>query len=140
MINPIVVCLIDDDGIYQFYMKKIIQTLHKINKVISFGDGEEAVEFFESNISNCAVLPNIIFLDINMPVMDGWQFMDEYIKLKPKISKEITVYMLSSSNDEEDIEHAKSINEISDYLIKPVTPEQLEEIVKVLKLGEEQKE
>lgn len=137
MINPIVVCLIDDDGIYQFYMKKIIKALHKINKVISFGDGEEAVEFFESNISNVSVLPNIIFLDINMPVMDGWQFMDEYVKFKPKISKEITVYMLSSSNDEDDIEHAKSINEISDYLIKPVTPVQLEEIVKVLRLGEQ---
>lgn len=134
MTNPIVVCLIDDDTIYQFYMKKIIYALHKINKVLSFGDGEEAAEFMESNISNNSELPNIIFLDINMPIMDGWEFLDEYAKLKPKIDKKITLYMLSSSNDEKDIERAKKINDVSDFLVKPIRPDQLEEIIKVLKL------
>lgn len=138
MSDSITICLIDDDEVYRFVMRKIVNGLNneKVKKVLSFGDGEEALSFITNNISNSFELPNMILLDINMPIMDGWQFMEEYIKLKPRIGKKIVIYMVSSSNDEQDIERAKKISEISDYLIKPVTPDELNNIINVLQSEE----
>ncbi len=138
MSNPITICLIDDDTVCQFVMQKIVRGLStkNVKKVLTFGDGEQAIDFITNNASNAIELPNIILLDINMPIMDGWQFMDEYIKLKPRIGKKIIVYMVSSSNNEADIIRAKEISEISDYLVKPVTPEELNQILNVLEIGE----
>ncbi|EPR70725.1 two-component response regulator [Winogradskyella psychrotolerans RS-3] len=64
-----------------------------------------------------------------MPIMDGFQFMEEYVKIKPKLSKKITIYMVSSSVDPVDIERAKNISDISDYIIKPIKAGQLQEIM-----------
>lgn len=134
MTPVITICLVDDDDIYQFVMRKIIENLKLeiIKKILSFGDGEEALEFLTNNIANKEELPNIILLDINMPIMDGWQFIEEYIRLKPRLGKKITIYMVSSSNDREDIQRARKISEISDYIIKPVTPEQLTVMINTL--------
>lgn len=61
--------------------------------------------------------------------MDGFRFMEEYIKIKPRVGKKITIYMVSSSVDLNDIEKAKGISEISDYIIKPIKRGQLKEII-----------
>jgi len=135
MTHPLIACVIDDDGIYQFYMKKIINSLNVVKKILSFGDGEEAIQFFSENVSNHETLPNVVFLDINMPIMDGWQFIEAYILLKPRIGKKIIIYMVSSSTDQRDIDQAKRISEISDYLIKPVTQEQMKELIGALKFN-----
>jgi len=73
-------------------------------------------------------LPDVILLDINMPVMDGWEFMHEFAKIKPRTGKKIAVYMVSSSVDLNDIHRAKNISEVSDYLFKPVRINQLKEV------------
>jgi CheY-like chemotaxis protein len=88
--------------------------------------------FLVNNVANNENLPDIIFLDINMPVMDGWHFLEEYIKLKPRIGKVITIYMISTSVDPEDIERAKKIREVSDYIVKPVMPGMLKGIIENL--------
>jgi CheY-like chemotaxis protein len=67
-----------------------------------------------------------------MPIMDGFEFMEEYVKIKPKVGKKITVYMISSSVNPVDLEKAKSISEISDYIIKPIKAEKLASIIKEL--------
>ena len=82
-----------------------------------------------ANLLNDTELPDVIFLDINMPIMDGFQFMEEYVKIKPELNKKITIYMVSSSVDAVDIERAKSISDISDYIIKPIEPKQLKKIM-----------
>jgi CheY-like chemotaxis protein len=64
-----------------------------------------------------------------MPIMDGWQFLEEYVTLKPNLSKKITVFMISSSVDPTDLERAKKISEVSDYIVKPITPDALKEII-----------
>ncbi len=137
MISEITICLIDDDEIYKFVMRKIIEGLNLsvIKNILTFSDGEEALEFIVNNVSNNSELPNVIFLDINMPIMDGWQFMHEYVQLKPRIGKKITIYMVTSSKNEEDIESAKRISEISDYLVKPVTSEELKLIIDSLQIA-----
>ena len=127
-----VLYIIDDDKIYHFTIKKTIQQIDIANNLLSFYNGEEAINFLDEAISNSQNMPDVILLDMNMPVMDGWQFMENYVLLKPKIGKKIQIYMVSSSVYEEDIERAKSISEISDYIIKPITKSQLFQISEAL--------
>ncbi|OCX52458.1 transcriptional regulator [Mucilaginibacter sp. PPCGB 2223] len=121
------VCVIDDDKIYVYGLKKLISIKQLCPNLIEFENGKLAIDFL-ANPENQATLPDIIFLDINMPVMDGWDFMDNYVKIKPQLGKKITVYMISSSISNEDIDRAKSISDVSDYLIKPVSPNKLIEL------------
>lgn len=130
--KPFILSLIDDDEIYQYGFKRTVEKSKFAKKVLVFSDGEEAINFMIDNIANAQVLPDVIFLDINMPIMNGFEFMEEYIKLKPKVGKLITIYMVSSSIDPTDIERAKSISELTDYIIKPVEESMLKEIIEGL--------
>ncbi|MEP2669526.1 MAG: response regulator [Cyclobacteriaceae bacterium] len=132
-IKPLVISIVDDDEIYQFTIKKTLDLLKLTKKILMFSDGEEAIDFLHKNIEDNQTLPDIIFLDINMPVMDGFEFMEEFIKLKPRTDKKIIVYMVSSSVDPADLERAEKISEISDYIIKPIEVEQVLSIVESLK-------
>ncbi|RCW92790.1 response regulator [Winogradskyella arenosi] len=129
MDNHFNICVIDDDDIYQFTITKILSSIKMNKKILLFSDGEEALDFMIDNLYSDSELPDVIFLDINMPIMDGFQFMEEYVKLKPKLNKEITIYMVSSSVDPVDIAKAKSISDISDYIIKPIKVKQLKAIM-----------
>ncbi|KAA5821194.1 response regulator [Algibacter amylolyticus] len=122
-------CIVDDDDIYQYTIKKTIKSLDLDNSVMAFSDGEEALNFMIENLNKEDELPDIILLDINMPIMDGFQFMEEYIKIKPNLGKKITIYMVSSSVDNADLERANKISEISDYIIKPIQRGRIQTIV-----------
>lgn len=124
------VCIIDDDLIYQFLAKEEIEYTNMVNKIMFFNNGEKALQFIENTLNNdeMDILPDIIFLDINMPVMDGWEFLEAYAQIKPKIEKKIVIYMVSSSIDIRDLDRAKSISEVSDYIIKPISGSQLKSI------------
>lgn len=129
MSNLSTICVIDDDKIYQLTFKKVVQATGFNHQILIFYNGEEAIIFLQNKANRPEELPDVIFLDINMPIMDGWDFMEEYIQIKPRIGKQISIYMVSSSVDVRDLERAKAIAEISDYLIKPVTKEQLIQIL-----------
>ena len=73
-------------------------------------------------------IPDVIFLDLNMPIMDGWEFLDEFLKIPRSLKKRITLYVVSSSIDPRDINRAKSISLVEDYLIKPITYEELKKV------------
>lgn len=128
------ICIIDDDDIYQFMIKRIIKSNVMAKKVLTFSDGEEAIDFLVTNKCINDLLPDVIFLDINMPIMDGWQFLEQYVKIRPSFGKKITVYMVSSSVDPRDLERAHRISDVSDYLVKPITGEKLKEIIDTLPL------
>ncbi len=119
------ICIIDDDKIYRFTTEKYLQMLRLTSKVMTYADGEEAISYLRDNSQDPSKLPDIIFLDLNMPIMDGWDFIEEYIKLRPNLAKKIVVYMVSSSIDERDQARALEISEVSDFIIKPITEEQL---------------
>jgi CheY-like chemotaxis protein len=132
MNQPFILCFIDDDEVYHYTVTRSLKSLGLTKKILVFSDGEQAMWFLIDNIANNENLPDVIFLDLNMPVMNGWQFLEEYVKLKPRIGKIITIYVVTSSSDPVDLERAKSIGEISDYIIKPVKPEMIKGILENL--------
>lgn len=125
MNNHITVALVDDDRIYQFTTERLLQRLGIDIHFIWFRDGEEAIEYINKNKATADALPDILIVDINMPYMDGWQFLDEFKELKPQFAKPIDIYMVSSSIDDRDMLRARSIAEVRDYVEKPITREKL---------------
>jgi CheY-like chemotaxis protein len=116
-----IVAIIDDDKIFQLTASKTILASQVTDRILQFENGEDALLFLKNNLSNPAVLPDYIFLDINMPFVDGWMFLEDYAKLKSDLSKIVTIYMVSSSIDPRDIARAKNNSNIADYVVKPVT-------------------
>ncbi|MCK8523612.1 response regulator [Aquimarina sp. D1M17] len=123
-------CIIDDDSMYVNLVKKIIEAKKLCKNLMIFPNGMEALDYFEALLTslNKKCIPEIIFLDLNMPIMDGWEFLDNFTKIKNKLGKTITLYIVSSSINPTDIEKARQISMVKDYLIKPVTIEDLEAI------------
>lgn len=124
-----VACIIDDDQVYLFGVKKMIMFYDFCKDVLTFRNGEEALGYLTSRIQNCDSLPGVIMLDINMPVMDGWEFLDELIKIKPDVPGKMTIYVVSSSIQEKDIERVRAYAAVKDYVIKPVNFESLKQIL-----------
>ena len=117
------ICLIDDDEISQFVSKRIILSIDAQIKISTYLNGDQALNSFKEMLASKQLLPDIILLDINMPVMDGWQFMDEFIKIKPQIDKPISVYMTSSSLDTTDVSRTQLYEDIKGFLSKPLDKE-----------------
>ncbi|APQ17589.1 response regulator [Maribacter hydrothermalis] len=132
MDNILKTCIVDDDSIYRFTMVKTLESTKFPMDIMVFSDGEEAINFMLDNIDENSKYPDVIFLDIDMPIMDGFQFMEEYIKIKPRVGKKITIYMVSSSLDPVDIERANNISAISDYIVKPIGVGRLKKIIEEL--------
>ncbi len=124
-----IACIVDDDQIYIYGITKLINFHKYCKNLLVFKNGEEAIKYMRPLISSSHELPDIILLDINMPVMDGWQFLDEFVQIKPLIDKKVTIYMVSSSIDDADIARANSYEEISDFIVKPVREKDLERIL-----------
>lgn len=120
-----VTCVIDDDAVYNFTIKRAFDSAQFTKRLLMFPNGQMALDYFTSHIEDETNLPDLVLLDLNMPVLDGWQFLDKFSALKPRIGKKIIIYIISSSIMEEDMTRAKSISEVSDYIIKPITPEKL---------------
>ncbi|PKA99010.1 response regulator receiver domain-containing protein [Flavobacteriaceae bacterium MAR_2009_75] len=130
------VCIIDDDDIYQFTMSAALNGFDEVNKITTFLDGGQALDFITDNLKNKEELPDVVFLDINMPIMDGFQFMEEYVKIKPNVDKEISIYMVSSSVDPKDIARCRKIEGISDYIVKPIKEDKLKALISSSEDGE----
>lgn len=128
MSKPHVVAIVDDDDIYRYTIVKNIQALQVSKKILVFKNGAEVLEYMLENMDKVENLPDTILLDVNMPVMDGFEFIEEYEKFEPEIKSNITVFMISSSINPADINRAKSNAEISDYITKPIGSSKLQRI------------
>ncbi len=126
------IALVDDDEIFVFLTSKTIENTHLVDMIKVFGNGLEAINFLKQNLEKPDLLPEIIFLDLSMPIMDGWQFLEEFVKMNPKIGREIVIYICSSSISPDDIKRAKAISAVSDYIVKPISKDKLVEILKGL--------
>lgn len=124
--------MVDDDQVYLYLAKKAILDAGVTRNIMLMYNGRDALDYLEKNRQSETELPELIFLDLTMPVMDGWEFLEEYTQLQPRIGKPIIIYVVSSSISPDDIERARNISTVTDYLIKPVTREMYLEIVKNL--------
>lgn len=121
------VCIVDDDPMHVFITKKYVELSGHVEKILVCKNGKDAFDTLKNLITNKEKLPKIIFLDLNMPVWDGWQFLDEFTKIP--VVEIITIYILTSSNNESDLEKAKKYSLTSNYLIKPITQSHLKDIL-----------
>jgi CheY-like chemotaxis protein len=121
--------LIDDDETYQFIAKHTIMNLNIVDRLKIFSNGKEAIDYLRSKLHDPSQLPDVILLDLNMPVMDGWDFLERYLMLQPRIGKKIHIYIVTSSVDPVDVERANRINAVTDYFVKPLTRDKLVSIL-----------
>lgn len=124
--------LVDDDDVYIYLTKKAIKKTNRVDFISVFNNGLDALNFLKENKEDVEELPDILFLDLSMPIMDGWQFLNEFIKINPEMGKEIPIYICSSSISPEDLETAKTIKEVSDFIIKPIYKEKLIDLINKL--------
>ncbi|WP_179336905.1 response regulator [Winogradskyella ludwigii] len=122
-----VACIIDDDPIFIFGAKRMMELSNFCKSFMVFKNGQEAINQLKPIMLNGKDIPDIILLDINMPIMDGWEFLDEFIKIEAH--KSITIYIVSSSIDPVDLNRAKRYKNISNYIIKPISIETLKGIL-----------
>lgn len=126
------ICIIDDDPITIFGIKKILTTLSICNSIITYENGKEAIDGLRDLLNNGMKMPEIIFLDINMPIMDGWQFLEEFISLPMK--EKIRINIVTSSIDPHDKRlsdfYRLKTHHIIEYRNKPVSRIEIEEITK----------
>ena len=124
--------LVDDDEIFVFITTKMLEQSKLVDLIKIFENGYDALVYLKQNIGDIEALPDIILLDLSMPIMDGWQFLEEFVKINPIIGKKIIIYICSSSISPDDVSRAKSVSAVSDFIIKPMTQEKLVEMLKNL--------
>jgi CheY-like chemotaxis protein len=112
-----IIALVDDDKVFQITASRTIKAAQLTDKILQFENAEDALHFLKDNATDSENLPDYIFLDINMPYIDGWMFLDDYSQFKPSLSKPILIYMVSSSIDPRDITRAQSNENVREYII-----------------------
>ena len=124
------VLILDDDDVSNFIYKKIIESSGIASNIVTFQKGRLALEYLIDKANSKADFPDMIFIDINMPVMNGWDFLDEYQeKVVPRVDKFVFISMLSSSVYKEDIQKAQSYDIVNEYISKPLTQESVSKLI-----------
>lgn len=123
-----IVCVIDDDFVYHFAVKKLLQKIEGVEEVLSFYNGIEAIDYLAKYQTNR--IPDLIFLDIRMPVLDGWGFLERYEQIEENLEDNPVIYLVSSSSEPDDIKRARYYKSVEGYIIKPISRQVLLDKVK----------
>lgn len=119
------ILLIDDDELFNFIHLTLLKNFKNVEKIEIAVNGKDALKFFQEKYFE---IPEIVFIDIDMPNMNGFEFLQEIHKNHKYVFETTKFYMLTSSDNLSDINKAKEFN-LSGYLIKPLTKEHLKEIL-----------
>jgi len=125
--------LVDDDEINNFITVKLIRKAFPDAVLSTFLNGRLAIDKLKDIVQNKPDnVPDYILLDINMPVMNGWEFLEEYKLLKFDSDQKVTIYILSSSVFSNDIDKAKSYESVANFISKPLNLDSIKEVFDVL--------
>lgn len=122
-------CIIDDDPIFVYGTKRIMKEVGFSEEIEVFENGLDAIEELTQKSIVEKKLPRLIFLDLNMPIMNGWEFLDDFVKIPEFVRRDVVIYIVSSSIDPRDIERVKTYDIVTDYILKPVTPKDLKNML-----------
>jgi len=122
------VMLVDDNDTDNFISKRIIEITNFAEEVIVKSSGKSALDYLNDNADDVSNLPEIIFLDINMPIVDGFVFLYEFEKFSSSVKDNSKVIILSSSDNKRDIDKIVNNDYVIKFITKPLTEKSLEEI------------
>jgi two-component system chemotaxis response regulator CheY len=117
------VFIIDDDPIHQRIAQIMISKNQIYDAFFGYTEADKALEFLKTNSDDLEKLPDVILLDLNMPVVDGWDFLEVFEILKKSLKKTIRVFIVTSSVDEKDIVRSKLFSSVKGFISKPLTPD-----------------
>ncbi|MBT2161840.1 response regulator [Zobellia barbeyronii] len=127
------ICIIDDDPITVFGIQKMLSLVVDCSDITVYRNGKLAIEGIKKRIEENKKTPQVIFLDINMPIMDGWQFLDEFITLN--LTDKVRVNIITSSIDTLDLQNWEDFKKKTAHTItfnnKPIRKEHVAEITKI---------
>lgn len=129
MSSKINLLVIDDDDINVFIIKKIVEKTAFDVTMVAKENGQVALDYLATLGENHYSLPDLILVDINMPVLNGWEFIEAYEALSNNLLSS-DIYMLSSSVYENDIERAKTYKSVKGFISKPLSIERLTELLR----------
>ncbi|MGB5229057.1 MAG: response regulator [Eudoraea sp.] len=124
------VCIIDDDPILIYGIKRLMKEVNFGDDILVYNNGKDAINGLRLNLEEGKKLPSIIFLDLNMPIMNGWDFLEDFCKIGESELKNTTIYIISSSVDPRDLIRIKGCPIVKNYILKPVTAKDLAAIQK----------
>ncbi|MBZ9631265.1 response regulator [Salegentibacter sp. LM13S] len=123
-------CIIEDDPVHQLLTQNYVKLTGMVDNLMLCKNGMEAYNLLKSLITAGETVPELILLDLNMPIWDGWQFLEEFIKIP--VDQKITIFILTSSINEDDFRKAEMFDLTSNYLIKPIKLEKLKSVLSEL--------
>jgi CheY-like chemotaxis protein len=123
------VMIIDDNTIDLYIASRMIIKNNFGKKVLDYSAAEEALKYLQENQDNVSRLPQVIFIDIYMPVMSGFEFLEAYDKLPVTLKNHCKVFIISSTIDDFDIARARSDKNLVSFQVKPITKEFLDRII-----------
>lgn len=127
------VMLVDDNDTDNFIHKRVIELTGFANNIIVKNSGKSALEYLETNKDSIDKLPDIIFLDINMPIVDGFVFLFEYENFPDNLKDKCKVVILSSSDNKRDIDRIVDNEYVINFITKPLSEEALADLKKFIK-------
>lgn len=117
------VFIIDDDPIHQRIAQIMIAKHELFDEYTSYTEPDLALEYLRKNEKNEKSLPDVILLDLNMPVMDGWDFLEAFEKFEAELSKNVRVFIVTSSVDDKDKLRSKTFSCVKGFISKPLSPD-----------------